>query len=288
MLTYDLKNIYHMDMINNYKCPYGEEFDESLRKNTTCPKSCTCLWTLYLSCKGPLIIENLLPSWRIVSLHRIEIHNNLFSTFFYNTISLEIVNSSLESLPLLQKFPNLVKLNITLNKIKFLEKAAINLKNLQIFVLVSNDGLIAIEQKDNTFPNTLITLSLTFSIIEKISYDNLKNLKNLINLNLTSSVIHKFQFEIFQTFSKLEILDIKNIEIPKEQKLNSRVNFKYLTSLKYLYSSDYKYCCHLTGQNLTICEPKRKEDTSSCEQMITQTILKGFPFNSAIFFNDNE
>lgn len=218
--------------------------------------------------------------WNRISLLNFYIKNLTFEQFFsglnYKTKVLNIGNSSLSEIDFLENLLNLVKLNISKNRIRYLKKKYFISKKLQILILNENSNLIEIEKNQQIFFNSLLFLQLTLINILRISFENLKNLKNLKTINLSSSSFDNFDGILFKNLVTLEIFDIRKINLLESKKTFRKEQFKNFYSIKEVYSSEYRYCCYVREmKKLRFCLPKKLLDVSSCGNLIPSIILEG-------------
>ena len=119
---------------------------------------------------------------------------------------------------------------------------------------------------------TLPLLNLSYLSLKSIDANTFIGLDSLSSLDLSHNNIKSIKPSAFSGLASVVTLDLSyNAIIDFSDKM-----FAEFDSLSYLRSDDYMYCCFVRGmveeQN---CLPK-KDELSSCDDLIGRTVLKIF------------
>lgn len=275
---YQKKNIPFSIHQFNTHCPLSDEIQVNFSPYQFCPPTCFCKNYLKIICENNFVnVSNKFHAWNIVHLKNQknlqETVNNILFGENFNTTELIIENSFFSSSEFMIKLKNIVKINFTLNNLKFLNKKYFFIsKKLQIFILNRNKNLIVIEKYSNIFQNSLFNIQITFSNCTEISEQTFDNLENLYELNFSHSQIQKIHKNSFKNLNNLKKMDIRNIST--KNKL-TKYQFRNLVKIQQFFISAFPFCCYIPRKmNLEHCFPKSILQNNSCKDLLPSLILK--------------
>lgn len=256
-------------------CPLG---DDEIMCDVTCPAGCECIGHTF-SCPWSNIsaITQSFPR----SLRRLDLTGNRVTPTEYDLQSFASLGELLlawNGIDELQPFSfsslvNLYTLDLSYNKLTVLEQNTFaGLNRLSSLNLVGNFELIQIERGAFIGLTMLTGLDLHGLAIEDLAVEAFIGMPALNYLNLSTNDILDLPFKVFTGLSKITSLNLT--DNPGDN--YKRAVFDDLLSLAYFQSDHFKYCCFVSDRvSEENCLPKRDE-LSSCEDLMRRTILQAF------------
>lgn len=266
------------------RCSKGDDFEKNMCEPVLCPKNCVCQQHVILTCliNHPILNkDNLIKSdsWKIIKFSNFSFKPNGYKFFehgFIYLLKLEIFNCSIERIDKLNNLFNLIVLNLTKNLIRELFNEDFKLMKILQILILSENNLICIE-KDFKFPESLITLNLSFSNVKKFSLSSFHYLKNLNLLDLSNSNLNEYSDKLLNELKKLKYLNIKKIIFKNENEEFRLKHFKNLKNLKKLYCDKKKFCCFIKFyRKIVDCYLNERESLKNCHQIIPSIFQKSF------------
>lgn len=265
---------------SNFHCKYLDKKQKYFYKKKFCFEFCTCDEKLNITCSKNDILNNSfsLDDWKVINFFNISIKFIKERTdieknkTFFSTTKLTIFNGFLKDFENMKKFPNLVTLDLSKNRLNSINSTILNSLNvLQNLILTKNNLIYLNENGKNLLPNSLLYLNITFSNFDNIHSNFLSNLNNLKIFDLSHSIINEYSKDILNNLNNLHEFYMKNITF--KQKHFTKAMFNNFESIELLITDKYKFCCFINSRKV-YCEPK-KSDTNSCGELINSIILKG-------------
>jgi hypothetical protein len=198
-----------------------------------------CLQSIILKSCGIKMIKNEFK--HLQTLVELNLYSNqiesLDETTFIGTDQLSILNLSKNKIKTLPR--NLFKDMINLNEINF---SGNNISNLDMNVFnhltsltnfnVSNNNIKAFQSFEKLI--SLVTINLSWNLIEEIKQDSFKNLVNLINIDLNGNKISKIDRNAFSGLNRLVNIYMHS----HKNRLNNRIELNLEESVKYISFKD--------------------------------------------------
>ena len=225
-------------------CPLFVD-DETSCISDSCPDDCTCLGKV-VYCIGTK-------------------HANL-PTLPVNVYQLVFKHSNASgSLTYLDRYPHLLKVDISFNRFTSVSGDAFNLLFKLSHLDVSHNNLATVPSLHTT--QALMFLNLSCNFIEFLSSDLLQYTPGLLILDLSCNMLKELQSSTFGEIQELHFLSlIDNKIINFDPKL-----LKYFKMVDILISDHYQHCC--LAENVGTCS-STDDGFSTCEALLANSGIK--------------
>ena len=256
-------------------CPKG---DDEWLCDVTCPSGCTCIGLSYLCSDGGFsrLPTDLPPNLRKLDLtgNTIDLRGNDLDQFS-NLGELILGKNGIRNISAYQfsSLYNLYKLDLSNNQLTVLERDVFSgLRNLQYLFLNGNMYLQKIRAGAFVGLSIIPTLMLNNLAIDYIEPGAFEGLYSIRQLDLSENYLERLPEKIFKELEKITYLNVSH----NPNLVMTRSILDDLLALQFLQSDHFKYCCFV-GDRLPeeSCLPKRDE-LSSCEDLMRRDILKAF------------